>query len=303
MPEFLHLLRHSLEHALIETLKLLPFLFLTYLLMEFLEHRSESASQGWLRRSGRIGPLVGGVLGMLPQCGFSAAASGLYTGRIITTGTLLAVYLSTSDEMLPLLISKGAPLPLVLKLLGSKLIIGVPVGFGVDLVARLLRKKSHADEPKPQIEEMCEREGCNCHDHFAISALKHTLQTVLFVLAFTFVLHLATDLIGEDTLASFMLNRPLLSNLLAALLGLIPNCAPSVVLTELYLNGLLSTGALLSGLLVNAGIGTAILIRQNRPVKDTLRVLGLLFAIGLVAGVLIDLTPLSDWIANSLPVR
>ena len=297
MHEILHVLWHSLEHAFLETLKLLPFLFLTYLLMEFLEHRSGNASKNWLRRSGHVGPLIGGALGMLPQCGFSAAASGLYTGRIITTGTLLAVYLSTSDEMLPLLISEGAPLPLILKLLGTKLVIGILAGFAVDLMARLLRKKRNEEEPQPQIEEMCERENCNCEDHFAISALKHTLQIALFIFLFTFAMHLIIDLIGEDTLASLILDRPILANCITALLGLIPNCAPSVVLTQLYLNGLLSSGALLSGLLVNAGIGTAILFKNNRPVKDTLRVIGLLLGIGLLAGIIIDLTPLASFLS------
>lgn len=294
MHEILHVLWHSLQHAFIETLKLLPFLFLTYLLMEFLEHKSGNASRNWLRRSGHVGPLLGGMLGILPQCGFSAAASGLYTGRIITTGTLLAVYLSTSDEMLPLLISEGAPLPLILKLLGTKLAIGVLAGFAVDLVSRLLRKKRNEEEPQPQIEEMCERENCNCEDHFAVSALKHTLQIAIFILIFTFAMHLVIDFIGEDTLASLILDHPILANCITALLGLIPNCAPSVVLTQLYMSGLLAPGALLSGLLVNAGIGTAILFKNNRPVLDTLRVLGLLFAIGLLTGILIDLTPLAS---------
>lgn len=298
MPEFFHHVWHALEHSLLETLKLIPFLFLTYLLMEYLEHRSGNASQNWLRRSGHIGPLLGGALGLLPQCGFSAAASGLYTGRIITTGTLLAVYLSTSDEMLPLLISEKAPLPLILKLLLSKLVIGICAGFVIDVISRLLRKKRNIEEPTPQIEEMCEREHCNCEDHFAVSALKHTLQISLFVLAFTFLMHFAIELIGEDTLASLILDRPVLSNILAAILGLIPNCAPSVLLTKLYLNGLLGTGALLSGLLVNAGIGTAILWKNNRPVRDTLRVMLLLFCVGLLSGILIDLTPLGTLIGK-----
>jgi hypothetical protein len=145
---------------------------------------------------------------------------------------------------------------------------------------------------------MCEREHCNCEDHFAVSALKHTLQISLFVLAFTFLMHLAIDLIGEDTLASMILDRPVLSNILAAVLGLIPNCAPSILMTKLYLNGLLGTGALLSGLLVNAGIGTAILWKNNRPVRDTLRIMLLLLSIGLLSGILIDLTPLGAWIGK-----
>ena len=293
MPEILHILWHAFKHTLPDTAKIIPFLFLTYLLMEFLEHKAGGAAQRWLKGSGKIGPLLGGALGILPQCGFSAAASGLYTGRIITTGTLLAVYLSTSDEMLPILISNGAPLTMILKLLGTKLIIGIAAGFIVDLIATLLRPKTQA-APEPQIEELCEREHCDCHDHFVLSALKHTLHITIFLFVFTFVLNLTVEVIGEDTIAALILNRPILGSLLAALAGLIPNCASSVILTELYLEGILSVGAMLSGLLVNAGVGLALLFRNNRPVKDSFRVLLLLFCIGTLCGILIDVTPLAS---------
>ncbi len=291
MSELLHLLWHAAEHALLDTAKLLPFLFLTYLLMEFLEHKAGGAPERWLKGSGRVGPLLGGALGILPQCGFSAAASGLYTGRIITTGTLLAVYLSTSDEMLPILISSGAPLPLILKLLGTKLLIGVAAGFAVDLTARLLRPK-HQKAPEPQIEELCEREHCDCHDHFALSALRHTLHITLFLLLFTFLLNIAVEAIGEATIAAWISDRPVLGSLLAALVGLIPNCASSILLTEFYLGGILSAGTMLSGLLVNAGVGLALLFRNNRPVKDSFRIVGILFFVGALCGILIDLSPL-----------
>ena len=292
MPEILRLLGHALLHALEETLKLLPFLFLTYLLMEFLEHKAGGAAERWLKGSGKIGPLLGGAMGAVPQCGFSAAASGLYTGRIITTGTLLAVYLSTSDEMLPILLSDGAPLPLILKLIGTKLIIGIAAGFAVDLLAKLLRPKNK-QAPEPQIEELCEREHCDCHDHFALSALKHTLRIALFLYLFTVVLHVAVELIGEEHIAALILDRPVVGSILSAMVGLIPNCASSILLTKLYWEGVLSVGAMLSGLLVNAGIGLALLFRNNRPVKDSFRILGILLLIGILCGVLIDLTPIA----------
>lgn len=278
-----------LLHTLLDTVKLIPFLFLTYLLMEFLEHKAGNAAENLLRRSGKVGPLLGGALGILPQCGFSAAASGLYSGRVITTGTLLAVYLSTSDEMLPIMISHGANAGYVLKILGIKLCIAVAVGFLVDAVTRLCVKKRVQEEQEPQIEAFCEREHCDCHDHFALSALKHTLSVTIFILIVTFALNLVIHGIGEDKLASFILDRPVIGNLLAALVGLIPNCASSVVLTELYLGNILSLGALLSGLLVNAGIGIAILFRNNRPVRDSFRILGILWTVGAVSGILIDL--------------
>ena len=295
MHEFFHILGHSVLHTLIDTAKIVPFLFLTYLLMEFLEHKAGGAPERWLRASGKIGPLVGGALGVLPQCGFSAAATGFYTGRMITTGTLIAVYLSTSDEMLPILLSSGAPLPTVLKLLATKLIIGVAAGFVIDGITRLIVRAT-GKEQEPQIEELCERENCDCGDRFVLSALKHTAYITIFLLIFTFALTLGIELIGEENIQSVVLDRPVLGSLLAGLVGLIPNCASSVALTSLFVDGVLSSGALLSGLMVNAGVGLAILFRNNRPVRDSLRVVAILFGISVVCGILIDLTPLGAWI-------
>ena len=297
MHEFFHLLGHGILHTLIDTAKVLPFLFLTYLLMEFLEHKAGGAPERWLRGSGKVGPLVGGALGVLPQCGFSAAATGFYTGRMITTGTLIAVYLSTSDEMLPILISSGAPISAILKLLATKLVIGIAAGFAIDGIARLLRR-GKADAQEPQIEELCERENCDCGDRFVLSALKHTAYITVFLLIFTFVLNIGIDLVGEENIKNVVLNRPVLGSVLAAIVGLIPNCASSVALTSLFVDGVLSSGALLSGLMVNAGIGLAILFRNNRPVKDSLRVVAILFGISVLCGIFIDLTPLGAWIAK-----
>lgn len=295
MEHVLELIWEILGHSVVDTAKIVPFLFLTYLFMEFLEHKSGDAAARWLRRSGTVGPLVGGTLGVLPQCGFSAAAAGLYAGRIITVGTLIAVCLSTSDEMLPILISEGAPLGFVLKILAAKLVIGVLWGFAIDAFLRVFRRGKPAEEP--QIEEFCEREHCSCGEHFALSALKHTLQITLFIFVFAFLLTFLIHGVGEDRLASLVLDRPVLGNLLAAVVGLIPNCASSVVLTKLYLSEIVSVGALCSGLLVNAGIGLAILFRNNRPLRDSLRILAILFAIGAVTGILIDLTPLAAWLS------
>ena len=296
MHEFFHLLWHSLLHTLIDTAKVVPFLFLTYLLMEFLEHKAGGAPERWLRGSGKIGPLVGGALGVLPQCGFSAAATSFYTGRMITTGTLIAVYLSTSDEMLPLLISSGAPIPTILKLLGTKLAVGIGAGFAIDGLTRLVWRGKKVEQ-EPGIEELCERENCDCGDRFVLSALKHTAYITIFLLLFTFALNIGIELVGEENIKTAVLNRPVLGSILSAIVGLIPNCASSVVLTSLFVDGVLSSGALLSGLMVNAGVGLAILFRNNRPVKDSLRVVAILFGISVVCGILIDLTPLGAWIA------
>ena len=297
MHEILHLLGHSLLHTFEDTLKVVPFLFLTYLLMEFLEHKANGAPERWLRGSGKVGPLVGGALGVLPQCGFSAAATGFYTGRMITTGTLIAVYLSTSDEMLPILISSGAPVPTVLKLLGTKLVIGIAAGFAIDGVMRILCRGKKQDQ-EPQIEELCERENCDCGDRFVLSALKHTAYITIFLLLFTFALNLVIEAVGEENIQSVVLGRPVLGSVLAALVGLIPNCASSVALTSLFVDGVISSGALLSGLMVNAGVGLAILFRNNRPLKDSFRIVGILFGISVICGILIDLTTLGSWIAR-----
>ena len=293
MMELLSHIGEILLHTLLDTAKIVPFLYLTYLVMELLEHKSGNAAENWLRRSGKIGPLVGGALGIVPQCGFSAAASGLYSGRIITVGTLLAVYLSTSDEMLPILISHGAPIGFMFKILAAKLLVGVAAGFAVDGVLRIVyRRRKQAQEP--QIEDFCERENCRCGEHFALSALRHTVKITLFVLIFSFVLNLVIHGVGEDKLTSLVLNRPVLGNLLSATVGLIPNCASSIVLTELYLGGVLSVGALMSGLLVNAGVALALLFRNNRPVWDSVRILLLLLGIGVLVGIVIDVTPLEN---------
>lgn len=284
MPE---LLLHTIYHTLLDTAKLLPFLFLTYLLMEYLEHRSGGATERILRGSGKVGPLFGSLLGALPQCGFSAAAAGLYAGRVITAGTLIAVFLSTSDEMLPIMLSSGAPVGKLLSILGVKIVIGIAAGFAVDGASRLLCRQDRFDEQ--QIEDICERENCHCGDRFVLSALKHTGYVAIFILIVSFLLNLTVELVGEDALASLLSDRPVLGNLLAALVGLIPNCASSVVLTQLYLGGVIPVGAMLSGLLVNSGIALTILFRNNRPVRDSLRILVILFCIGLGAGILVDL--------------
>ena len=282
-------MKDVLLDTLLDTAKLLPFLYLAYLLMEFLEHHAGGKTERLLARSGRVGPLWGSLFGVVPQCGFSAAASELYAGRLVTTGTLIAVYLSTSDEMLPIMLSHGI---FPYKILLAKFAVGILAGFTVDLIAGLFRRKRPLPESHAT-EDLCEREHCNCGDHIALSALKHTLRIVGFLLVITFLLNTAVYLIGEDRLAAVVSDKPILANFLAALVGLIPNCASSVVLTELYLSGIVSVGVLLSGLLVNAGVGLLVLFRNNRPVRDSFRVLGILFAVGLLVGLLIDLTPLA----------
>lgn len=283
---FTAFLEEVLLDSVIDFGKLLPFLFLTYLLMEFLEHHTGERMENAIRRAGNVGPLFGGLLGILPQCGFSAAASGLYAGRVISLGTLIAVYLSTSDEMLPILIAEGAQIGLILKLLFIKFAIGMIAGFAIDLCIRLFVKK---DEEHEHIHELCEHEGCHCEDGILRSSLHHTLHIGLFLLLVMLILNTGIFFLGEERLALVFSGVPVVGHLLAALVGLIPNCASSVLITKLYLEGVLSAGCMLSGLLVGSGVGLLVLFRVSRHKKTALSVLLLLYAIGVIAGILLDL--------------
>ena len=278
-------LKEVLLDTLIDFAKLLPFLFLTYLLMEWLEHRASGKMEASIRRAGKVGPLFGGFLGIVPQCGFSAAASGLYAGRVISLGTLIAVYLSTSDEMLPIMIAEKAPALLIVKLLATKLLLGIFFGFLVDILFRLVHKKEE-DHP---IHELCEHDGCHCEEGILRSALHHTVHISLFLLLVLFLLKTGIFFLGEDRLAAAFNNIPVLGHLLSALVGLIPNCVSSVLITKLYLEGVLSAGCMLSGLLVGTGVGILVLFRANRSKKEAFFILLLLFGIGALSGMLLDL--------------
>lgn len=278
--------------AVIDSVKLLPFLFLTYLAMEYLEHKTSDKTNRLVERSGKFGPLYGSLLGMVPQCGFSAAATNFYAGRVITLGTLIAIYLSTSDEMLPILISEKVPLLLILKILFVKVAIGMIAGFIIDFVHQKLLRWTHMKDPHhlPDIHHMCEHEHCHCDEKGIFpSALKHTLEIFAYILVISFVLNLVIAYIGEDTLSSFVLNRPVIGELAAGMIGLIPNCAASVVITQLYLEGLLSAGPMMAGLLVSAGVGLLVLFKVNDHPRENLKILGLLYAVGVISGLLIEL--------------
>lgn len=270
--------------TLLDTIKLLPFLFLTYLAMEYLEHKAGAKTDSLVRKAGRFGPLIGGIVGAVPQCGFSAAASNLYAGRVITLGTLLAIYLSTSDEMLPILISEQQPVGLILRILLMKVIIGTIAGFLIDLL--FFRGKNR--EEHNHIHELCRHEHCHCEKGIFRSALNHTLQITFFVLVISFALNLALYFLGEDALADLILNRPVLGPVLAGVVGLIPNCAASVAITQLYLKGAMSMGAMMAGLLVGAGVGLLVLFRVNHDKKENFKIAGLLYAVGVLSGIVIE---------------
>lgn len=278
----LHILEHALEHTFIDTVKLIPFLFLTYLAMEYLEHKAGDKVNTWVRRSGKLGPVIGSILGVVPQCGFSAAASNLYAGRVISLGTLFAIYLSTSDEMLPILISEKAPLNLIIPVLAAKAAIGILAGFLIDF---LFHRKQ---EEHVHIHEICEHEHCHCEQGIFRSAVSHTLQITFFIFLVGLLLELVLGIVGEETLEALILNRPVVGPLLAGIVGLIPNCAASVVITQLYLQGIISIGAMLAGLLTGTGVGILVLFRVNHNKRENLKILGLLYLIGVLVGIVVE---------------
>ena len=312
MEDIAHIIGHVLEHSIEDTLYLIPFLFVTYLAMEWLEHKAGDKAEEAVRRAGAAGPVVGALVGIVPQCGFSAAAATLWAGRVITLGTLFAVFLSTSDEMLPIFLAEQVAPMTILKIMGVKLMIGMIMGFVVDAAIRLARR----DREKLRIHELCERDRCHCngdceaseqqpelvydfehdeeHEHhreggsILRSALKHTVQVTVFIFVITLVLDGALELVGEDALAAFLGSNPVLSVLGSALVGLIPNCAASVVIAQLYVEGALGAGAMMAGLLVSAGVGLLVLFRTNRGLRQNLIVLAGLWATGAFWGLIIS---------------
>ncbi len=279
-------MKEILFDTLLDSVKILPFLFLTYLVMELLEHKTGGKSKDQIRRARWSGPIWGGLLGVIPQCGFSTAASSLYAGRVITVGTLLAVYFSTSDEMLPIMISQAVPVPVMIKILGTKAIIAIISGMVVEVVyTRVLKKQ----EKEMDIHVVCEEEHCKCEDGIVKSAAKHTIKIFFYLLLISFVLNVIVGIIGEDTLAQFFVGTPVIGELIAASVGLIPNCASSVVITELYLDGIIGAGEMMSGLLVNAGVGLLVLFRLNRNGKQNAGIIATLYGLGVFWGVIIDL--------------
>lgn len=272
-----------LLEALIDTLKVIPFLFITFVVLEYIEHKFTDKNKKMLSKNKKYGPVVGGLLGALPQCGFGTVAANLFSARVITMGTLIAVFLSTSDEMLPIMISEQANIWLILRIIGFKLIVGIIIGYIIDLV--YIKKQE-----KAEIHEFCEHEHCDCeHDGIFVSSLKHTLKIGIFILLANIIIGLLIFYVGEDNISNLLLHHNVLTYLLSSLVGLIPNCAGSVIITELFLSNMISIGTLLAGLLTGSGIGILILFRVNKNLKENLTVLTTIYVIGVVVGMLVDL--------------
>lgn len=283
---FVSFLDEVVWHGLLDTLKLVGFLFLTYLLMEYIEHKAEEKTESIIKKAGAFGPLLGGALGAVPQCGFSTVAANLYTGRVISVGTLIAVFLSTSDEMLPIMIAGNVKIGTVLLIIIYKCLVGVLVGTSIDLILKL-RKRNTEDI---NIDEICDNDNCHCEKGILHSAIHHTLTTSLFVLFVTIAINTVVFFLGDGFFAG-MTDIPFVSHLLCALVGLIPNCAASVALTKLAMAGVISSGAMMSGLFSGAGAGLLVLFKVNKHRKENLTVAAALVVVGLVFGLLADLIP------------
>lgn len=324
MHDMLEMAFEVAQDAVLDTLYLIPFLFLTYLFMEWLEHKTGEQAQRAVSQAGAAGPAIGALLGVVPQCGFSAAASTLYAGRVVTMGTLLAVFLSTSDEMLPIFIAEQVPVSTLIAVLGCKVVIAMIVGFAVDAFMRA----RHHDRRGFEIHELCKHDHCRCdtgcetcehnpelayfhsddcgadcdhehhtHDHshdgswsdIIVSALRHTLQVTLFVFLVSLALNALLAVVGEQALGDFLSANSVMAVIGSAVVGLIPNCAASVAIAQLYVEGILSCGAMMSGLLCAAGVGLLVLFRANRHVKENIRIVCLLLVVSIAFGLGFDI--------------
>ena len=284
-----------IEDTLIDSIKLLPFLFITYLIMEYIEHKMGEKSKNAIKKSGKFGPIIGSFLGIFPQCGFSVSATNLYAGRVITLGTLIAVYLSTSDEMLPIFISEAVSPVIIIKILAIKLVIGMIAGFIIDFVVHAINKKNKkGEEENIEIENLCEHDHCHCENGSILkSALKHTINIFIFIIIITFVINILVYLIGEENISNLLLNRKILGPVIAGFIGLIPNCAASVIITNMYLENLISAGSMIAGLLTGAGVGLAVLFKTNKKLKENIKIVILLYGIGVISGMILELIGLT----------
>ena len=280
MHEFIHLLIHTLK----DTIGLLPFLLIAFLIIELIEHKLTNKTKKIIEKSGKLGPLLGSSLGMIPQCGFSVLATNLYITRIISLGTLISIYLSTSDEMLPILLSRNAGVSIILNLLFTKFIIGMISGFIIDFILRNKEDKHMEDYT------ICDDEHCHCdEENIFISSLKHTLKTFIFIFIITFILNFIMHEFGNEFIEKIFMKNNVFAPFISSLIGLIPNCGASVILTELYLSNVISYSSVIAGLLTGSGVAILVLFRNNKNIKENLIVLTLVYFIGAFSGVIINI--------------
>ena len=274
--------------ALVDSFKLLPFLFIVYLIMEYLEHKTNNKTENVIKRSGRFGPIIGSILGAFPQCGFSVMASNLYFTKIISMGTLIAIFLSTSDEMLPVMISNGISFDKIIKIVLLKVIIGMLFGFIIDLFVS--RKKNAT---KTVINKMCEHDHCHCEKNIFISSIKHALNIFVFIVFVNLILNFLINSVGENFISGIFVNNKIIGPIVSGFVGLIPNCATSVVITELFINGTINFGTLMAGLMINSGVALIVLFRLNKNLKENITIISLTYLIAVSVGIVINLLNIS----------
>lgn len=283
----LDLFKDIVLDTLLDCLKVLPFLFVAFLLLEALEHHAGGKINSLIARSGKAGPFFGAVLGCIPQCGFSVFSANLYSGGAVTLGTLIAVFLSTSDEAVLIMLGHPDRRFDILKLIAVKVVVAIIFGYLIDLIFRKAKKEEH------HFEDHCK--DCGCHDeHGGIlhPALHHTLKTMGFLVVIVFILNFLVEWVGTEGLQKLMLGNSVFQPLIAGLIGLIPNCAASILLTELYLNGAISFGSVIAGLCTGAGAGMLVLFKENKSVKENLKIIGLLYACAVIAGMAVSFLPI-----------
>lgn len=267
--------------TVIDCLKLIPFLFIAFFLMELFEHKFSDKTGKFLKKSGKFGPVLGGVLGAVPQCGFSVLATNLYVMRIISLGTLVSIYLSTSDEMLPILLSSGVSSSKIISLVVFKVIIGMVCGFLIDLLWHNKKRKGDF--------HICEEEHCDCEESILKSSVIHTIKTLVFIFLITFLLNSLFEIVSEDVIESLFLKNNVFAAFVSSLIGLIPNCGASIVITEMYLNGVITFGTCIGGLLTGSGIALLVLFRTNKNKNENVNILILLYLLGAIIGTFINI--------------
>ena len=279
------MLLELLADTLLDCIKMLPFLLAAFFILELLEHYSGDKMNRVLGKVGKAGPAVGALLGCIPQCGFSVVAANLYSGGVITMGTLLSVFLATSDEALLILMGYPGQGESIFTIIVAKVVIALVAGYLIDLIF------PPAKQNKKDMDQICT--DCGCHNHrkgsVARAALNHTLRIFIYILVFTLILNLAIQVLGVEGLSAYLLGDSLFQPLIAGVIGIIPNCAASVILTELYLSGAISFASVIAGLCTGAGIGLVVLFKMNRNKKENFKILGLLYGISAAAGILLEL--------------
>ena len=274
--------------ALKDTLLMIPFLFGVYMLIEYMEHASSNKIEKAFKKMGPFGPLGGAVAGSIPQCGISAAAANLYSGKVISLGTIIAVFVATSDEAIPMMIANPGKISVLWKLIVIKIAVAVAAGIIVDIIYKLCCKNKSVNE-EDHFHELCE--NCGCDEHGILySALKHTVNIALFVFFITLVLNAAISFVGEDIIAGLMMSDNFFQPFISALVGFIPNCASSVIITQLYLeDGILSFGSAIAGLCTTTGLGLIVLFKTNKKhIKQNLLICGILYVVAVITGIVIN---------------